>query len=72
MQRVDRREKHLFQLNVESFETRRVNLTLRYVPDEHVQGYDRLSADDASDVRGYLETLAREAPFFEKALTKRR
>ena len=59
-------------VHVEGFETRRINLTFRYVPDEHVIPYDRLPADDASDVRGYMETLAQHSPFFAGALAKRR
>jgi hypothetical protein len=72
VQRVDRREGHRFTLNVTDFETRRVNFTFRYVPDEHVVAYDRLSADDAADVRGYMETLARHTPVFAKALAARK
>lgn len=70
VQRVDRREKHRFRLNVEAFETRRINFTFRYVPDEHVRPYRELPAADAGDVRGYLETLSRRAPFFAQALTQ--
>lgn len=68
VQRVDRKAGKTFKLNVEGFETRRVNLTFRYVPDEHVLPFRKLSAADASDVRGYMETLARNAPFFARAL----
>jgi alkylated DNA repair protein (DNA oxidative demethylase) len=71
VQRVDRRDKHAFQLNVEKFETRRVNFTFRYVPDEHVAPFDQLPADDASDVRGYMETLAETSPYFASALRGR-
>jgi alkylated DNA repair dioxygenase AlkB len=72
VQRVDRKESHRFALHVEGFETRRINLTFRYVPDEHVVPYHRLPAGDASDVRGYMETLAERSPFFARELAKRR
>lgn len=71
VQRVDRRDGHRFKLDVEGFETRRVNLTFRYVPEAHVAPYARLSAEDASDVRGYMETLAVRAPFFASELAAR-
>jgi alkylated DNA repair protein (DNA oxidative demethylase) len=72
VQRVDRREKHLFAFHVSGFETRRVNLTFRYVPDEHVIPFERLPPDDAGDVLGYMQTLARHSPFFARAIEKRR
>jgi alkylated DNA repair protein (DNA oxidative demethylase) len=68
VQRVDRRDGHHFTFPVEGFETRRVNFTFRYVPDEHIQPFRQLSAAAASDVRGYVETLARHSPFFKKEL----
>jgi alkylated DNA repair dioxygenase AlkB len=71
VQRVDRREGHQFATPVEGFETRRVNLTFRFVPDEHVIDYAALSEDDASDVRGYVETLAAHSPWFGRALAGR-
>jgi len=70
VQRVDRREGHRFTLNVERFETRRINLTFRYVPDEHVIPFKQLSEDDASDVRGYMQTLAGHSSFFARALAR--
>lgn len=71
VQRVDTRGGHRFALHVQGFETRRVNLTFRYVPDAHVVPYARLPADDAADVRGYMEELARHSPFFARELAAR-
>lgn len=43
VQRVDKKEGHLFKLKgIENFETRRINLTFRYVPDEHIVDFKRL------------------------------
>ena len=53
------------------FETRRVNLTLRYVPDAHVVPFAQLSARAADDVRGYMEKLASHSPFFARELAAR-
>jgi DNA oxidative demethylase len=69
VQRVDKREGHRFALHVQGFETRRINLTLRYVPDAHVVPFARLSPGPSADVRGYVEELARHSPFFARELS---
>ncbi len=68
VQRVDRRGGFTFALHEEGFETRRVNLTFRFVPDSHVVPFHKLPPDDRDDVRGYVATLARQSPWFAKAL----
>ncbi len=72
VQRVERKGNHRFPLPVSGFETRRINLTLRYVPDQHVIPYSRLAKDSADDVRGYMEKLALHSPFFARELSERR
>ena len=57
-----------FGLNVSGFETRRVNFTFRYVPDEHVVPFAQLPREAQLDVRGYVEELARHSGFFAQAL----
>ena len=68
VQRVDKRDGFLFPLQVENFETRRINFTFRYVPDEHVIPFAKLPAPLAEDVRGYMESLARYSVFFDREL----
>jgi alkylated DNA repair protein (DNA oxidative demethylase) len=70
VQRVETKGGHRFALNVIDFETRRVNFTFRYVPDQHVIPFARLSAGDRADVRGYMETLAQRSPFFAAELAR--
>jgi alkylated DNA repair protein (DNA oxidative demethylase) len=70
VQRVDRREGHRFQMNVENFETRRINFTFRYVPDEHIVRYAKLPSPLSEDVRGYMEKLARHSKYFAQELGK--
>ncbi len=43
---------------VEGFRTRRINLTLRYVPPRDIVPFARLGAQARADVRGYVEALA--------------
>jgi alkylated DNA repair dioxygenase AlkB len=68
VQRVDHREGCTFELNVVGFETRRVNFTFRYVPEEHVVPVAKLSPAARADVEGYLQQLAAHSPFFAKEL----
>lgn len=70
VQRVDRKGAP-FRLNVESFETRRVNFTFRYVPDEHIVRYAALPRGAAEDIRPYVELLARHSEFFAAELRSR-
>lgn len=70
VQRVDRREGHCFELPVPDFETRRLNLTFRYVPDEDVVPYSALEPRARQDVAGYVQTLAESSPFFARAWTE--
>lgn len=70
VQRVDTRDGYEFKFPVENFHTRRVNLTFRYVPEEHVIPYAKLSPEAKRDVEGYMKTLAEHSPFFAAELKK--
>lgn len=70
VQRVDRRDGILFPVNVEGFETRRLNFTFRYVPDEHILPFAMLPARARADVRGYMKALAKNSKFFAQELAK--
>ncbi len=68
VQRVDERAGARLPPEIEGFRTRRVNFTFRYVPDEHVVPFERLSERAREDVRGYVAELAQSSPFFARAL----
>ena len=68
VQRVDTKGGHTFDIHVAGFETRRINFTFRYVPDEHVVPFAKLSKQAQQDVRGYVEELAKHSKFFAAAL----
>jgi alkylated DNA repair dioxygenase AlkB len=70
VQRVD--DKHALDLppKIEGFRTRRVNFTLRYVPDEHVVPYAKLAHAARADVRDYVTTLAASSEYFAKQLAQ--
>jgi alkylated DNA repair dioxygenase AlkB len=64
VQRVDRRTRATLGPPIDGFETRRINLTFRYVPDEHVVRFADLSDDARHDVTGYVDTLAASSPYW--------
>jgi alkylated DNA repair dioxygenase AlkB len=70
VQRVDRRAGAAFRFPVEGFATRRVNFTLRFVPDRHVCRFAELSPRARDDVRRYVAELARRSAFFRRELER--
>jgi alkylated DNA repair dioxygenase AlkB len=68
--RVDRRAGARFEVRVSDFETRRVNFTFRYVPDEHIVPFAALRAQARDDVRCYVAELARSSAFFAAQLAQ--
>lgn len=71
VQRVDRRDGYEYKLNgVNNFVTRRINLTFRYVPREHIKNYFELPKEDQLDTREYVNTLAKHSPHFEYVASK--
>jgi len=66
VQRVDRKVAEPFKLNVENFETRRINFTFRYVPEQHIVRYKALPSALSSDIAGYMQQLASHSDFFKK------
>ena len=66
--RVDDRRGVALPPAIDGFRTRRVNLTFRHVPAEHVVPFARLGAVAQDDVRSYVAQLAAHAPFFADAL----
>jgi hypothetical protein len=72
VQRVDTRAGHLLAPELPDFQTRRINLTFRYVPDEHVTPFAQLSPEAREDVRPYMEKLAEGRAFFRAELERER
>lgn len=68
VQRVEKKGNPGFRLNVSEFETRRINFTFRYVPDEHIQPFFKLPTSAQEDTLEYMERLAQHSPFFKKHL----
>jgi hypothetical protein len=68
VQRVDERAGVSLPPFLDDFRTRRVNFTFRYVPDEHVIPFAKLSEPARGDVREYVRELSQSSAFFARAL----
>lgn len=72
VQRVDDKQRLSLPPAIPGFRTRRVNLTFRYVPDEHVVPFAGLPPRARDDVRDYVAELASHSRFFADALASER
>lgn len=68
VQRVEKKSDEVFKLNVTEFETRRINFTFRYVPDEHIQPFFKLPSEAQEDTLEYMQALAQNSVFFRKQI----
>lgn len=64
VQRVEKKQRIQFPVKVENFETRRVNFTFRFVPDEHIIPIKKFPPDLLEDLLPYLRKLAEHSSFF--------
>lgn len=71
VQRVENKGKHHFPLPVEGFETRRINFTFRYVPEEHIRPWKTLPASAREDTLDYMTELAKHSLYFQNALKEK-
>ena len=69
VQRVEDKKKVLMGPKIEGFETRRINFTFRYVPEEHIVPYQKLPPELQSDIRTYVEKLSESSAFFSSLLS---
>lgn len=68
VQRVENKGGHRFPPHFENFETRRINFTFRYVPDEHIKPWRKLSDTAREDTEGYMRELAKHSTYFAAEL----
>lgn len=70
IQRVDRKTRRLFNLEVKNFETRRINLTFRFVPPEHITPLFQIPKPVIASIHPYVTELALHSTFWKEALNK--
>lgn len=70
VQRVDRKEGVKFDgfNEGEDFQTRRINFTFRYVPNDHIYNLADLPEDKQQDIASYIEGLAQHSQFWKQNL----
>ena len=68
VQRVEERRNENLGPKIEGFQTRRINFTFRYVPEEHIYDLKQLPIELQSDIRPYLETLSKSSTYFNKLI----
>ncbi len=68
VQRVDHKSGITLGPKVPGFETRRINFTFRYVPNEFIIPYAQLPQNLQDDIRPYVKELGNYSPFFKEVL----
>ncbi len=69
VQRVEDKKKELIGPSIEGFQTRRINFTFRYVPEEHIYPLDKIPTNLKIDITPYLTTLSENSRFFKNLIT---
>jgi hypothetical protein len=69
VQRVEDKRKDLLGPTIEGFQTRRINFTFRYVPEEHIHPLKDLPAPLQEDILPYIQTLSEGSTYFKHILT---
>lgn len=69
VQRVEDKKKELLGPKIHGFQTRRINFTFRYVPEEHIYPFKNLPSHLQEDIRPYLVELAKGSSFFKYIVT---
>lgn len=68
VQRVERKLGQNFDIGYAEFRTRRINLTFRYVPKEHLCWFKDLPWGLAEDIRGHVSKLSENCDVFRRHL----
>ena len=66
VQRVEDKTKELIGPAIDGFQTRRINFTFRYVPEEHIYDFSKIPGTLQQDLMPYIETLSLNSAFFKK------
>ena len=56
-------------IEIENFETRRINLTFRYVPDQHIKTLKQFPKALQKDLNAYVTKLSESSNFWKKSLS---
>lgn len=70
VQRVENRMGFSFEDFQPNYRTRRINLTFRYVPREHIYPFQDFPVEKQEDVKDYIKTLATYSEHFRELLAQ--
>lgn len=66
VQRVESKDKYKFSnFHTENFEVRRINLTFRYVPKDHIYNFTELPEEKQEDIHVYIKQLANYSSYWK-------
>lgn len=68
VQRVEDKGILFSDMKTTNFETRRINFTFRYVPNDHIKGFKELPENLQADVHGYVSELGQQSKFWQSQL----
>ncbi len=68
VQRVEDKRKEKIGPSIEGFQTRRINFTFRYVPEEHIHPLKDLPLELRQDITPYLQVLGQSSLYFRKLI----
>ena len=69
VQRVEEKGEVFENLNTGDFETRRINFTFRYVPDDHIKPFKKLPENLKADIQEYVKTLSEKSAYWKSELS---
>jgi hypothetical protein len=67
---VEKKKSIQFNDHLEDYETRRINLTFRYVPEEYIYPLEKFPKEKIDDIKTYLEKLANHSSFWKENFLK--
>jgi len=68
VQRVEDKRKEILGPKIVGFQTRRINFTFRYVPEEHIYAFKNLPENQKSDILPYVRKLSESSKFFKNLI----
>lgn len=69
VQRVEEKGLLFSGMKTTDFETRRINFTFRYVPNDHIKTFSELPENLQQDVKGYVQELGEKSVFWKNQIT---
>lgn len=68
VQRVEEKAILFSGMKTTNFETRRINFTFRFVPNEHIKAYGELPENLQQDIKGYVSELGTKSNFWKSQI----